>query len=511
MSRSRLDIGLSMKKIVLLILDGWGLSDDIKYNAIAQAKTPNFDYLWDNFPHTALEASGSAVGLPKGQISGSETGHISIGAGRIVYQGLEKINKAIEDNLLEKNPLLIQVFEKVKKYNSTLHIKGLVSPGGVHSRSDHLYALINLAKKAGTPRVFVHAFTDGRDTPPKSAEKYIEELEKVCKESGIACVASVSGRYYAMDRDNNWERTQCAYDAIAKGEGKKYDSALEAIRGSYEAGKTDEFIEPCVIPAAKGKTCEVTDHDAMIFFNFRADRVRQLAKKFNEECHAEDFTYITMMDYDEPFPKKILFDEEIIEDNLAEVISKAGLKQLHISETEKYSYVTFLFDGYKKEPYPNEDRKLIASNKIATHDLAPEMKAREITDEIITAVKKGEYHFILANFANMDIIGHTGKMKETITAAETIDLNLGRMMKEVEKSGYVLIVTADHGNAEKMFDFETKQPYTAHTENPVPFVVMKKDLKLSGKGKLCDVAPTILEVVGIGKPKAMTGVSLIEN
>ena len=502
---------MDYKKVVLIILDGWGLSDDMEYNAIAQAKTPNFNYLWNNFPHTKLEASGSAVGLPEGQISGSETGHLNIGAGRIVYQGLEKINKAIEDNLLEKNPLLVQVFEKVKKYNSTLHIKGLISPGGVHSHSAHLYALINLAKKAGVPRIFIHAFTDGRDTPPKSAEKYIEELEKVCKESGIACVASVSGRYYAMDRDNNWERTQCAFNAIAKGEGKKYDSALEAIRGSYEKGKTDEFIEPCVIPVTNGKTCEVMDHDAMIFFNFRSDRVRQLAKKFSEECRAKDFTYITMMDYDEPFPKKILFGEEIIKDNLAEIISKAGFKQLHISETEKYSYVTFLFDGYKKEPYPNEDRKLIASNKIATHDLAPEMKAEEITDEIITAMRKSEYDFILANFANMDIVGHTGKMKETVIAAETIDMNLGRIIKEIEKSGYVLIITADHGNAEKMFDPEANQPYTAHTGSPVPFIIMKKDLKLSGTGKLADVAPTILEIMGISKPKAMTGISLIEK
>jgi len=249
----------------------------------------------------------------------------------------------------------------------------------------------------------------------------------------------------------------------------------------------------------------------MIFFNFRADRVRQLAKKFMEECHAKDFTYITMVDYDEPFPKKILFDEEIIEDNLAEVISKAGLKQLHISETEKYSYVTFLFDGYKKEPYPNEERKLIASNKVATHDLAPEMKAREITDEIITAVKKGEYDFILANFANLDIVGHTGKMKEAVIAVETVDLNLGRIMKEAEKSGYVLIVTADHGNAEKMFDNEANQPYTAHTESPVPFIVMKKGLKLSNKGKLANVAPTILEIMELEKPKAMTGASLIEK
>jgi len=312
-----------------------------------------------------------------------------------------------------------------------------------------------------------------------------------------------------MDRDNNWERTACAFNAIAKGEGKKYDSALEAIRGSYEKGKTDEFIEPCVIPVAKGKTCEVMDHDAMIFFNFRADRVRQLAKKFMEECHAKDFTYITMMDYDEFLPQMALFGGENIADNLAEIISKNNLKQFHVAETEKFAHATYFFNGGREKPYAGEDRNLVASNKIATHDLAPEMKAKEITDEIVMAMQKGDYHFIVANFANLDIVGHTGKMKETIMAAETIDLNLGRMMKEVEKSDYVLIITADHGNAEKIFDLETKQPYTAHTGNPVPFIVMKKDLKLSGKGRLCDVAPTILEIMGLDAPKAMTGESLV--
>jgi len=502
---------MDYKKVILLVLDGWGLSDEKKYNAIAQAETPNFDYLWNNFPHTKLEASGSAVGLPEGQMGNSEVGHLNIGAGRIVYQDLEKINKAIEDNLLEKNPLLVKVFEKVKKYNSTLHIKGLVSPGGVHSHTDHLYALINLAKKAGAPRIFIHAFTDGRDTPPKSAEKYIEELEKVCKESGIACVASVSGRYYAMDRDNNWERTTCAFNAITKGEGKKYSSASEAIRESYKSGKTDEFIEPCVLPVANGKTCEVIDHDAMIFFNFRSDRARQMAKKFSEECHAQDFSYITMTGYDESLPAKALFGGENIKDNLTEIISKNNLKQLHIAETEKFAHVTSFFDGGKEDAYPNEDRKLIESNKISTHDLMPEMKAKEIADEIINAIQKENYGFIVANFANLDMVGHTGKIKEAVIATETVDFNLGRIIKEAEKKDYVLIVTADHGNAEKMFDLKTNQSHTAHTGSPVPFIIMKKDLKLSVKGKLADVAPTILEIMGIGKPKAMTGKSLIEK
>ena len=496
-------------KVVLLILDGWGLSEDKEHNAIVQSKIPNFSYLWNSFPHSILEASGKAVGLPEGQMGNSEVGHLNIGAGRIVYQDLEKINKEIEDNLLEKNPLLTQIFEKVKKHNSTLHIKGLVSPAGVHSHSNHLYALIDLAKRAGVQRVFVHAFTDGRDAPPKSAEKYMEELENVCKDSGIACIASVSGRYYAMDRDNNWERTTCAFNAIAKGEGKKYNSALEAIRGSYEAGKTDEFIEPCVLPVINGKTCEVMDHDAMIFFNFRSDRAKQLAKKFSEECHAQDFTYLTMTKYEESLSFGILFGGENISDNLAEIISKNNLKQLHIAETEKFAHVTSFFDGGREDSYPNEDRKLIPSNKVATHDLMPEMKAKEIADEIIVAMQNGNNGFIVANFANLDMVGHTGKMKETIIAVETVDYNLGRVIKEAENRNYVLVITADHGNAEKMFDPKTNQAHTAHTGSPVPFIVMKKDLKLSGKGGLCDIAPTILEIMGLEKPKAMTGESLI--
>ena len=502
---------MNSNKVVLLILDGWGLSEEKEYNAIAQSKTPNFDYLWNNFPHSVLEASGKAVGLPEGQMGNSEVGHLNIGAGRIVYQDLEKINKAIEENLLEKNPLLTKVFEKVKKHNSALHIKGLVSPGGVHSHEQHLYALIDLAKKVGVPRVFVHAFTDGRDTPPKSAEQYMEKLEKVCRDSGIACVVSVSGRYYAMDRDNNWERTQCAFNAIAKGEGKKYDSATEAIRGSYEAGKTDEFIEPCVIPVANGKTCEVSDHDAMIFFNFRSDRAKQLAKKFSEECHAKDFAYITMTDYGEGLSGDAILGGENIEDNLAEVVSKNNFKQLHIAETEKFAHVTYFFNGGREEPYSGEDRKLIQSNKIATHDLMPEMKAREITDEIISAIQKNEYGFIVANFANLDMVGHSGKMNETIEAVEMVDFNLGRITKEVEKAGYVLMITADHGNAEKMIDLKTGSAHTAHTNNPVPLIVAKKDLKLSGNGKLANIAPTVLQIMGLKKPEVMTEKSLIEK
>lgn len=498
-------------KIILIILDGWGLSDKKEHNAIAQAKTPNFNYLWSNFPHSVLEASGKAVGLPEGQMGNSEVGHLNIGAGRIVYQDLEKINKEIEENLLEKNPLLNQVFEKVKKHNSVLHIKGLVSPGGVHSHEQHLYALIGLAKRAGVQRVFVHAFTDGRDTPPKSAEQYMEKLETVCKESGIACVASVSGRYYAMDRDNNWERTQCAFDAIAKGEGKKYDSALEAIRGSYEEGKTDEFIEPCVLPVAKGKTCEVMDNDAMIFFNFRSDRAKQLAKKFNEDCHAKNFTYITMTDYGDGLSGDAILGGENIENNLAEIISKNNLKQFHIAETEKFAHITYFFNGGKEEVYSGEDRKLIPSNKVATHDLAPEMKAKEIADSLIEAIKSGKYDFIVANFANLDMVGHSGKMNETIKAIEALDVEMGRIVKEAENAGFVLMITADHGNAEKMTDLKTGSAHTAHTNNPVPFILTKKDLKLSEKGKLADIAPTILQIMNIEKPEAMTGVSLIEK
>jgi len=499
-----------MKKVILLVLDGWGMSDEKEHNAIAQAKTPNFDYLWANFPHSELQASGKAVGLPEGQMGNSEVGHMTIGAGRIVYQDLEKINKAIEDNLLESNPLLNQAFEKAKKYNSTIHIKGLVSPGGVHSHISHLYALIDMAKKAGAPRVFIHAFTDGRDTPPKSAEDYIRELENVCQQSGIACIASVSGRYYAMDRDNNWERTACAFNAITKGEGKKFSSATEAVKKSYEEGKGDEFIEPCVLPVAEGKTCEVMDNDVMIFFNFRADRAKQLAKKFTEECYAKNFTYITMTEYDESLPKTALFGGNVVEDNLSEILSKAGLKQFHVAETEKFAHVTYFWNGGREKPYEGEDRKLIPSNKVATHDMMPQMGAKAISDELINAIESDKYDFIVANFANLDMVGHSGRMGETIVAVEAVDRELGRIFEETQKNNLILIITADHGNAEKMTDPRTGKPHTAHTENLVPFIVAEENFKLAEGGRLCDIAPTILQIMGIEKPALMTGESLLK-
>lgn len=501
---------MNYNKVVLLILDGWGLSDDKQYNAIAQARTPSFDYLWQNFPHSKLEASGEAVGLPNSQMGNSEVGHLNIGAGRVVYQGLEKINKAIEEDILSKHPLLMASFDKVKQFNSTLHIKGLVSAGGVHSHNQHLYALINLAKKNGVPRVFVHAITDGRDTSPTSASQYLSELQNVCKNSGIACLASVSGRYYAMDRDNNWDRTECAFKAISKGEGKKFNSPEEAIEQSYKMGKMDEFIEPCVFPVSPGgKVCEVADHDVMIFFNFRADRARQLAKKFAEDCHAQDFTYITMTEYDSSLPLPSLFKNEVVGDGLAETLSKFGKKQFHVAETEKYAHVTFFFNGGREEPFAGEKRLLIVSNKVATHDLAPEMKAKEIADAVIEKINKGDNDFILANFANLDMVGHSGKMEETIKAAEAVDAQIGRIAEAAGKNSMTLIVTADHGNAEKMFDSSIGKPHTAHTENLVPFIITDKNFVLKNSGKLADIAPTILQIMGIQKPEAMTGRSLV--
>lgn len=495
---------------MLLVLDGWGISDTQEHNAIVQANTPNFDYLWNNFPHVRLEAAGESVGLPKGQMGNSEVGHLSIGSGRIVYQNLARINNSIECGLLGKSSELARAFEKNKKFNSTLHIKGLISSGGVHSHLDHLYALIDLAKKAGVPRVFIHAFTDGRDTPPKSAEHYLKELENVCQKSGIACIASMSGRYYAMDRDNNWDRTQCAFAAISKGEGMKYSSVSEAIKENYAAGKTDEFIEPCVFPVTDEKKCEVADHDVMIFFNFRSDRAKQLAKRFREDCHANDFTYLTMTDYGESLSDGSLFGEDVIAGNLAEVISQNDLRQLRIAETEKFAHVTYFFNGGKEEPYDGEDRKLIPSNKLKTHDMSPEMKTEVIADSLIEEIKQRKYDFVLANFANLDMVGHSGLMDKTILAVESVDLHLGRIVKAVGESDYTLIVTADHGNAEKMFDSDICSPHTAHTVNDVPFIIMKKGLILAEKGKLSDVAPTIIQLMALEKPAVMTGSSLIK-
>lgn len=502
-------IKMTSKKIILIILDGWGISEDKKHNAIAQADTPNFNYLWNNFPHARLEASGRAVGLPEGQMGNSEVGHMNIGAGRVVYQDLEKINKAIEENLLEKNPALESAFNKAKKYNSTIHIKGLVSDGGVHSHIKHLHALLDLAKKAGVSKVFIHAFTDGRDTPPQSAQGYIEDLEKMCKETGIGCIASISGRYYAMDRDNNWERTQCAFDAIAKGQGEKFSSPLEAIKSHYNRGVTDEFIKPCVFPVAEGKVCEIMDHDVVIFFNFRADRARQLAKKFETDCPAGDISYITMTKYEDSLPYSAVFGNDSIEENLAEVLSKNNKKQFHIAETEKYSHVTYFFNGGKEKCYPGEDRCLIPSNKVATHDIMPEMKAKEIADRVIEEINKKEKDFVLVNFANPDMVGHSGKINETLKAVEAADKAVGEVVAAALKNGYTAVITADHGNAEKMFDEDTGKPHTAHTENLVPFIITDKNLKLKENGKLADVAPTILHVMSIKKPKSMTGESLL--
>lgn len=482
------------KKVILCILDGWGLSDEKEHNAIAMANTPNFDYLWNNYPHSELESSGKAVGLPDGQMGNSEVGHLTIGAGRIVYQGLEKINNAFRNNILDNNSLIADIFKKVKEKNSTIHIKGLFSPGGVHSHSDHFYSFIKLAKKFGVSNIVLHIFIDGRDTHPQSAEKFVGELENFCCYNNVH-IASLCGRYWAMDRDNNWERTERAYKMLTDGIGEIFESPLCAIKSYYERGITDEFIEPSVFVNNEKEITRIKSGDAVFFLNFRADRAKQLAKKFSENDKFKDLSYITMVKYDDSLPYQAIFDNEIIDGGFGEILSLNGKKQLRIAETEKYAHVTYFFNGGKEEPFDGEDRILIHSNKVATHDLAFEMKAIEISNEAIAAIEKGKYDFILVNFANPDMVGHSGKINETIKAVETVDAELGKILKIAQENNYILMITADHGNAEKMFDLETEKYHTAHTNNKVPFIVVSDDFNMEKENKLSDIVPVILKIM----------------
>ncbi|MEK7634664.1 MAG: 2,3-bisphosphoglycerate-independent phosphoglycerate mutase [Patescibacteria group bacterium] len=487
---------MNNKKVILCILDGWGLSDDKKHNAIAKANTPNFDYLWNNYPHSELEASGLAVGLPDGQMGNSEVGHLTIGAGRIVYQGLEKINNAFKNNLLENHSLLSDIFKKAKKSNLTIHIKGLFSPGGVHSHSDHFYSFIKLAKKYGISKIVLHIFTDGRDTHPRSAEKFIGELENFCRDNNVY-IASLCGRYWAMDRDNNWERTERAYKMLTQGIGKVFKSPLDAIKFHYDKGITDEFIEPSVFENNKKEIVNIKNGDMVFFLNFRADRAKQLAKKFSENDEFNNLSYITMVKYDNSLPHQIIFSDEIIAGGLGEILSLNGKKQLRIAETEKYPHITYFFNGGREEAFDGEDRILIPSNKVSTHDLAPEMKAKEISNEAISAMKNNKYDFILVNFANSDMVGHSGKINETIKAIEAVDIELGRIFKIAQENNYVLIITSDHGNAEKMFDLEIETIHTAHTNNKVPFIIASNDFNIEKNKNISDIALIILKIMGL--------------
>jgi len=506
--------------IALIIMDGWGIGNpDDPNNAIAVGKTPNLDGLTAKYPHAQLQASGEYVGLPDGQMGNSEVGHTNIGAGRIIYQELTRITKAIKEGSFFENEALLAAINDAKKNGGALHLMGLVSPGGVHSHSNHLYGLLELAKRQGLNEVYVHAFLDGRDVPPASAAEYLEELEKKIKEIGIGKIAVISGRYYAMDRDKRWERVVKAYDAIAKGEGKAAKSAAEAIQASYAdksekpEGVTDEFVVPVVIDGYKG----MKSGDGVIFFNFRPDRARELTHAFTDETfdgfHRVEglkLSFTTMTQYEKGLNVRIAYPPQSIENTLGEVVSKAGLKQLRIAETEKYAHVTFFFNGGVEKEYEGEDRILVPSPKVATYDLQPEMSAIEVTDKVVDAIKSGKYDFIILNYANGDMVGHTGVLPAAIQAVETVDTCVGRFVEALQSVGGELIIIADHGNADVMVDPSTKEPFTAHTTNPVPVICVSDRVKSIKEGALCDVAPTLLTLAGLEIPKEMTGKVLVE-
>ena len=502
-------------RVVLCILDGWGISNDTKYNAVYSANTPNYDNFMKNMSHTTIHADGLNVGLPEGQMGNSEVGHLNIGAGRIVYQELTRINKAIAEGDFFKNEEFLNAINHVKKNNSSLHIYGLVSSGGVHSAMNHLEALIKMAADNGLSDVYVHAFLDGRDTPPESAETFLAEIEETLKKYNLPKIASIIGRYWAMDRDKRWERIEKAYDCLVLGEGNKADSSKEAILNSYKNGKTDEFVEPVNIGGKR-----ISDNDAVIFFNYRPDRAREITRAiafkdfdgFNRKKVLNNLYYVCMTQYDETFGLPVAFKPQKLVNILGEVLDANNIKQFRTAETEKYAHITFFFNGGVEEPNKLETRKLVASPKVATYDLKPEMSAYEVCDNVLEALDNKDYGFILVNFANPDMVGHTGVMEAAVKACSAVDECVGKIAEKALKNGVKMIITADHGNAEWMFNEQTNAPQTAHTTNIVPFIIVDSEkYNLKETGALCDIAPTILDLMGIKQPSEMTGHSMIKH
>ena len=509
---------MAKQPLLLMILDGWGIAPAGQYNAAALAKTPNLDALFDKYPHTRLSCSGAAVGLPDGQMGNSEVGHLNIGAGRIVYQELTRITKAIKDGDFFENTVLSKAMQTVKANGSALHLLGLVSDGGVHSHISHLFALLEMAKLQGLNKVYVHAFLDGRDVGPQTADVYLAELDAEMKRIGVGKIATVAGRYYAMDRDKRWERVQKAYDAMVLHDGTVCTDAVSGVRASYAGGVTDEFVVP-FIAAPEADSC-VKAGDGMIFFNFRPDRARQLTRAFVDEEFpyfarpqtARPVNFVCMTQYDETIKAPVAFAPETLEDTLGKVLADHKLQQLRIAETEKYAHVTFFFNGGEEEPNIGEDRVLIPSPKVATYDLQPEMSALEVKAKLLEELKGEKYQVFILNFANCDMVGHTGDYSAAVKAVETVDRCLGEVIEQILAMDGSVLITADHGNAEKMTD-ENGNPWTAHTTNPVPLILVSKKYEKAtlSEGSLADVAPTLLEMAGLAVPKEMTGKSLIRK
>lgn len=507
------------KLVSLIILDGFGVNPRTEGNAIMAANKPNLDSFLKNYPNTIIHTSGMDVGLPKGQMGNSEVGHTNIGAGRIVYQELTRITKSIEDGDFFKKQEFIGAMENCKNNNSKLHLFGLLSDGGVHSHNTHLYALVEMAKQYGLKEVYIHCFFDGRDVPPDSAKGYVEELEAKLAEIGAGRIASVMGRYYAMDRDNRWERVKLAYDAMTLGQGLAAASAGQAVAESYARQEFDEFVKPTVIVKDGKPLAAIAKNDSVIFFNFRPDRAREITRTFVDPEFSGferpngffPLYYVCMTQYDKTIPNvKVAFKPEGLTNTFGEYISKNGLKQLRIAETEKYAHVTFFFNGGVEAMYEGEDRALIPSPKVATYDLKPEMSAYEVTEEVLKRIDSKQYDVIVLNFANCDMVGHTGIFDAAKAAVEAIDVCIGKIIKAIQAQNGIALITADHGNAEQMTDYETGGPFTAHTTNVVPLIGIGLGDKQLKEGRLADLAPTMLELLRLEKPAEMTGESLLK-
>nr|WP_302225777.1 2,3-bisphosphoglycerate-independent phosphoglycerate mutase [uncultured Marvinbryantia sp.] len=510
---------MSKKPTVLMILDGYGLNKRVDGNAVAEANTPVMDKLMAECPFVEGQASGLAVGLPDGQMGNSEVGHLNMGAGRIVYQELTRITKEIEDGDFFKNEALLAACRNAKENNSALHLYGLVSDGGVHSHITHIYGLLELAKREGLSKVYVHCFLDGRDTPPESGKGYAEQLEAKMQELGVGECVSVMGRYYAMDRDNRWDRVEKAYNALVKGEGVAADSITGAIQKSYDDGKTDEFVIPAVLVRDGKPVGRIADKDSIIFFNFRPDRAREISRTFCCDDFTGfarekrlDVTYVCFTEYDETIPNKLVaFHKVSITNTFGEYLAAHGLKQARIAETEKYAHVTFFFNGGVEEPNEGETRILVKSPKVATYDLQPEMSAYEVCDKLCEAIRSQEYDVIIINFANPDMVGHTGVESAAIKAVEAVDECVGKAVAAIKEVNGQMFICADHGNAEQLVDYTTGEPFTAHTTNPVPFILVNADpaYTLREGGRLADIIPTLIELMGMEQPAEMTGKSLL--
>lgn len=506
------------KPIVLTVLDGWGYSEQTENNAILAARTPHWDRLWGEYANGLVSTSGIVVGLPDGQMGNSEVGHLNLGAGRVVYQDYTRVTEAIADGSFEQNPAILGAIEKTRAQGGAVHVMGLLSPGGVHSHEAHIHALVRLLAGKGVADVFVHAMLDGRDMPPRSAGPSLTRMQEVCEEAGTGRIASLCGRYYAMDRDKRWERVQQAWDMYVHGRAPHTcNDALEALENAYARDESDEFVKPTIVAGPDGQAARINDGDAIIFMNYRADRARELSHAFVDE-QFDGFErgtrpaladFVSLTQYEKGLATTAAFPPVTLDNTLGAYVAGTGMKQLRIAETEKYAHVTFFFNGGEEAPSPGEDRILVPSPKVATYDLQPEMSAPEMTDKLVEAIKSGKYDLIISNYANADMVGHSGDFTATVKAIEALDACIGRVAEALEQVGGELLVTADHGNAEQMSDPETGQAHTAHTTNPVPLLYVGRAAKIASGGALSDIAPTLLALMGVPQPEQMTGHSLV--